>query len=379
MSIPGRVLTVGTGTSDKMLPVKADVVIVGAGVIGLSLAWELRRRERAVVIVEKGEPGREASHAAGGMLAWCDDHLPAPLLPLAAASARLYPEFVREVEDASGACVDLRTDGTIVFDGGAPQFLQNACRTLTVADLARLEPEMRPVSQNIQYWAEASVDPRGLTDALVKAVKHRGVHVAHGEQALALETEAGRVTGLKTTRATFSAHVVVNCAGAWAAQLTTPLHPTPSPTRPVKGQMLALIPPGAHGASIIRHVVRTPEVYIIPRSDGRIVIGATVEEAGFDKRTDSATIQRLQRSAVVAVPGLEHARIHEAWAGLRPGSPDSLPILGATSIPGYFVATGHYRDGIMLAPATAELMAKTICGEPVEHDLGPFSSLRFAA
>jgi glycine oxidase len=363
--------------------VKADVAIVGAGVIGLSLAWELRRRELAVVVVEKGEPGREASHAAGGMLAWCDDQLPAPLVPLAELSAKLYPEFVREIEATSGVSVDLRTHGTIVFDHGEPQLRQVACRRLTAKELVELEPDIQPVSQNIQYWQEASVDPRILTQALAKAAKHRGAHVAHGEPALALETQAGRVTGVKTERALFSAPIVVNCGGAWAAQLSTPLDPTPSPTRPVKGQMLALVSrEGRTGAdaraSIVRHVVRTPEVYIIPRSDGRIVIGATVEEAGFDKRTDAATIQRLHRSAADVVPELAHARIHETWAGLRPGSPDNLPILGATSLPGYFVATGHYRDGIMLAPATACLVAKTICGEPLEYDLSRFSCSRFA-
>jgi glycine oxidase len=375
--------------------VKADVIIVGSGVIGLSLAWELRRRERAVVMVEKGEPGREASHAAGGMLAWCDDQLPAPLVPLAALSARIYPEFVREVEDASGVSVDLRSYGTIVLDHGEPQVMLEACRRLTGRQLAELEAKMQPVSQNIQFWAEASVDPRGLVDALVKAVRHRGAHIAHGAQAVALEVEAGCVQGVKTAKTLFSAPIVVNCAGAWAGQLSTPLDPTPSPTRPVKGQMLALVPRSSTGAdpsvagarsgqaqkrasTLVRHVVRTPEVYIIPRSDGRIVIGATVEEAGFDKRTDSATIQKLHRSAAAVVPALEHARIHETWAGLRPGSPDNLPILGATSLPGYFVATGHYRDGIMLAPATACLVAKTICGEPLEHDLSRFSCSRFA-
>ena len=319
----------------------------------------------------------------GLSLAWCDDQLPTKLVPLAGLSAKLYPEFVREIEATSGVSVDLRTHGTIVFDHGEPQLRQVACRRLTAKELVELEPDIEPVSQNIQYWQEASVDPRGLTAALVKAAKHRGVHVAHGEQALALETEAGRVTGLNTERTSFSAPIVVNCAGAWAAQLSTPLDPTPSPTRPVKGQMLALVPgEGRTGAdaraSIVRHVVRTPEVYIIPRSDGRIVIGATVEEAGFDKRTDAATIQQLHRNAAEVVPELAHARIHETWAGLRPGSPDNLPILGATSLPGYFVATGHYRDGIMLAPATACLVAKTICGEPLEHDLSRFSCSRFA-
>jgi glycine oxidase len=364
--------------------VKADVIIVGAGVIGLSLAWELRRRERAVVVVEKGEPGREASHAAGGMLAWCDDQLPAKLVPLAELSTRLYPEFVREVEDASGVSVDLRSYGTIVFDHGEPQLMQAACRRLTLGQLAELEPEMRLVSQDIQFWPEASVDPRGLVDALVKAVRHRGAHIAHGAQAVALEVDAGRVQGVKTAKTSFSAPVVVNCAGAWAAQLTTPLDPTLSPTRPVKGQMLALVArssagEGARASTFVRHVVRTRDVYVIPRSDGRIVIGATVEEAGFDKRIDSAAIQKLHRSAAAVVPALEHARIHDTWAGLRPGSPDNLPILGASSLPGYFIATGHYRDGIMLAPATASLMARTICGEPDEHALRIFSPLRFAA
>ncbi len=361
---------------------KADVVIVGAGVIGLSLAWELRRRGHNVIVVEKGEPGREASHAAGGMLAWCDDHLPEALLPLAAASARLYPEFVREVEEASGVSADLRTYGTIVFDHGPPGLLRDACRKLTTGELSQLEPNLKPISENIQFWAEASVDPRGLVEALVRTVKHRGIHLAHGEQALGLEAGNGRVTGLKTTKTSFRAPVVVNCAGAWAAQLTAGLDPTPSPTRPVKGQMLALVPLRAGEdarASIVRHVVRSPEVYIIPRSDGRIVIGATVEEAGFDKRTNATTIQRLHKSAAAIVPELAHARIHETWAGLRPGTPDTLPILGATSLPGYFVATGHYRDGILLAPVTARLMAQLICGESLESNLSPFSPLRFAA
>ena len=133
----------------------------------------------------------------------------------------------------------------------------------------------------------------------------------------------------------------------------------------------------AHAGPLIQHVVRTPDIYIIPRSDGRILLGATVEEAGFDKQVDPETIQRLYREGKRVAPVLEATRIHEAWAGLRPGTPDNLPILGETALPGYFAATGHYRDGIMLAPITANLMAQLITGQQPEIDLAAFSPLRF--
>ena len=128
---------------------------------------------------------------------------------------------------------------------------------------------------------------------------------------------------------------------------------------------------------IIQHVVRTPDVYIIPRSDGRILLGATVEDAGFDKRVDPDTIQKLHHAGIAAAPALASMRIHDAWAGLRPGTPDNLPIMGGTSLAGYFAATGHYRDGIMLAPITAHLMTQLICGRIPDLDLAPFSAARF--
>lgn len=130
---------------------------------------------------------------------------------------------------------------------------------------------------------------------------------------------------------------------------------------------------------LLKHVIRTPEVYLIPRSDGRILVGTTLEEAGFDKRTDVATIQGLHRAAIALIPELKNAKILEDWAGLRPGTPDGLPILGATSTPGYYVATGHFRDGILLAPITASVMARVVRGRNPDHDLTPFSAARFAS
>ena len=175
----------------------------------------------------------------------------------------------------------------------------------------------------------------------------------------------------QTTKTAFPRAKVVNCAGAWSGQIA----PHPFPTRPVKGQMLCLAMPSR---TLLKHVIRSPEVYLIPRSDGRLLVGATVEEAGFDKRTDLATIQRLHHAAIALVPKLADARILEDWAGLRPGTPDALPILGATATPGYYVATGHFRDGILLAPITAEVMAAVIEGRRPEFDLTAFSPARFS-
>jgi glycine/D-amino acid oxidase-like deaminating enzyme len=187
----------------------------------------------------------------------------------------------------------------------------------------------------------------------------------------------GRVTGVKTTHSEYATGVVVNCSGAWAAHIP----PVSIPTRPVKGHMVCLVPSGEapHHGPLIQHVVRTPDVYVIPRSDGRILLGATVEEAGFDKRVDPDAIQKLHHAGTNAIPALGDMRIHDAWAGLRPGTPDDLPILGETILPGYFAATGHYRDGIMLAPITASLMAQLISECRPSLELHAFSPKRFAS
>jgi glycine oxidase len=196
------------------------------------------------------------------------------------------------------------------------------------------------------------------------------VDFSSGDEVTAVTLTDGRASGVKTNKTTFHAAKVVNCAGAWSGQIG----PHAFPTRPVKGQMLCLL---MHSRTLLKHVVRSPQAYLIPRSDGRLLVGATVEETGFDKRTDAATIQRLHRAALDLVPELRNGKILENWAGLRPGTPDALPILGPTATPGYYVATGHFRDGILLAPITAEVMAAAIEGRTSDHDLAPFSPARF--
>ena len=352
-----------------------DVVIIGGGVIGLSLARRLRQFEQTVLVVEKGEPAREATHAAGGMLAYCDPHNPPQLAGIAAASARMYPEFVRELRDDAFESPDLRETGTISFFAPTESPACDGSRPLSDDELRRLEP---PVAFRGPAYLlpESSIDPRKLGSALEKAARHRGVDFVTGSAATEVAVLGGRASGVRTTKSFYAAGTVVNCAGAWAAQIK----PFGAPTRPVKGQMVCVVPvSGTHPSGpLIQHTIRTPEVYIIPRSDGRILLGATVEEAGFDKRVDAATVQHLHQAAANAVPDIARMRIHDAWAGLRPGSPDGLPILGATSLPGYFAATGHYRDGILLAPVTAHLMTQVITGQPASFDLAPFSPLRFA-
>ena len=361
-----------------------DVVIIGAGVIGLSLAWRLQRDGVSVLVVEKGEPAREATHAAGGMIAHCDPHNPPALADLIAASANMYPEFVRELRDEAFESPDLRDAGTIAFMAADETPKCDSAHALDDQELSRLEP-LITLRGRAYFLPECSVDPRKLGSALERAARNRGADFATGSAVSEVAVLGGRATGVRTTKSYYAAGTVVNCAGAWAAQI----QPFGAPTRPVKGQMVCVVPNHPtqpkegwvghphHPGPLLQHTVRTPEVYIIPRSDGRILLGATVEEAGFDKRVDPDTVQRLHRAAASVAPEIAHMRIHDAWAGLRPGSPDGLPILGATSLPGYYVATGHFRDGILLAPITAQLMTQLLTGQPLRFNVEAFSPLRF--
>jgi glycine oxidase len=361
-----------------------DVVIIGGGVIGLSLAWRLQRDGVRVLVVEKGEPAREATHAAGGMIAHCDPHNPLELAELIAASAGMYPEFVRELRDEAFESPDLRDAGTIAFFAPEKAPKCDGARVLDDRELSRLEPAVA-LRGCAYFLPERSVDPRKLGSALEKAARNRGADFATGSAVTEVAVLGGRAAGVRTAKSLYAAGKVVNCAGAWAAQIK----PFGAPTRPVKGQMVCVVPnhptqpkEGSvgrphHSGLLIEHTVRTPEVYIIPRSDGRIILGATVEDAGFDKRVDPSAVQRLLRTAARVAPEIVQMRVHDAWAGLRPGSPDGLPILGPTSLPGYYTATGHYRDGILLAPITAQLMTQLLTGQPLRFNVEAFSPLRF--
>lgn len=352
-----------------------DAVIVGGGIIGLSLALELRKHGARAIVLDASQPGREASWAAGGMLAAADPDTRPQLRDLSIASASMYPEFVHQLQDESGMLVDFRTDGTVRFlhESEIPQC---SLPLLSEPELRELEPELGYMAPAV-LLEEACVDPRLLLPALVEAAKHRDVEIASGAEVQEIQVIDDRAVAAVTTKTRYPGAAIVNCAGAWSSQVG----PLKIPTRPVKGQMLALAPLATPAnlttpKRLVHHVIRG-DVYIMPRGDGRIVVGSTLEEAGFNKRVDATTIQNLHQQAANLVPSIGQARILEDWAGLRPGTPDGLPILGRTEIDGCFVATGHYRDGILLAPITARLMSQVIRAEQPDIDIAHFQLNRF--
>ena len=337
-----------------------DVIIAGAGIIGLSLALELRQRGANVLVLDRGEPGSEASSAAAGMLAPADPETPGALRPLATASAQMFPAFVQKLESAGNTQVDFRRLGTIAFleEASAPQVYKN----LSIDDLQRLEPLLQNPGHSAFFVQEDSVDPLLLTQAARAAAQNLGVEI-RGYMAVAEIRARDNAVEVITQAETFSAASAVDCRGAWSG----------APVRPRKGQMLYVQP----RTSILQHVLRAPKVYLVPRSSGKILIGATVEDVGFDKSVNPLVIDHLASAAAKYLPALASAPILQSWAGLRPGTPDGLPIIGPTSTPRLFAATGHFRNGILLAPVTAQIMADLVQGRPSSHDIRAFSPDRF--
>ncbi len=353
------------------------MIVLGCGVIGASLARELHKSGATVLVIERGEPGREASHAAAGMLAPHGGDLPGELKELAVASATLYPEFVHELEDEAAARpheahvprMDFRSNGAILI-GPEAQHVERA-RPLSRAEMKELQPGLGHSEPEAVFIQESSVDPRGVMAALVRSLRHRGIEVAHRAAATRIVRSSDSFE-VHTAKSKYLARGVVNCCGAWAGEIEGV---DAIPAKPRKGQMLSVIP---RDKNLLRHVIRREEVYLVPRSDGRILIGATVEDCGFDKQVVPETIKRMQNLAERIVPAIADAKIHESWAGLRPGTPDDLPILGESSLPGYFIATGHFRNGILLAPVTAQIVAQLLRGEAPVHPIQAFSPSRFA-
>jgi glycine oxidase len=336
-----------------------DVIIAGAGIIGVSLALELRERGATVLVLDRAEPGSEASSAAAGMLAAADPETPEALRPLAMESARMFPAFVQKLESAGNMQVDFRRLGTIALfkkDAAPGEY-----RSLSPVELQRLEPSLQSAGRSAFFVQEDSVDPSLLMKAALAAARSLGVEI-RGNTAVT-EIRTHDAVEVVTQTETFSAASAVDCRGAWSG----------GPVRPRKGQMLYVHPQ----SSVLQHVFRGPDVYIVPRSSGKILIGATVEDVGFDKSVDQSTISQLLNKAAKYLPELASAPITHSWAGLRPGTPDDLPILGPTDRPHVFAATGHFRNGILLASVTAKIMADLVQGRVPSLNIRPFSPRRF--
>ena len=346
--------------------IRMDVAIAGGGIIGLSLGLELRRRGLSVVVVERQQAMSSASWAAGGMLAVHDPQNPAELLPLSLRSRELYPTFLERVENLSGKKVPLRTQRAMQYVAADREAGQRLGDAVTAAEIAEFAPGLDVAGQVFEWLEEGSLDPNDVREALPVAFVAAGGTLLEETEMLSVESVTGGVV-VRTSRKMVSAGMFVNCCGAWAGAADG------LPVVPVKGQManLRLAP------ERLRCVVRAPGIYLVPRGDGRVTIGSTIEHVGFDETVQEAPIRRMAEAALKLLPEAEAPPQMDMWAGLRPGTPDGLPILGAAAQEHCWHATGHYRDGILLAPVTAQVMAQAMVRETPDVRLDAFAATRF--
>src|SRR3984893_6564837 len=363
-----------------------DVVIAGGGLIGGAIALELALAGMRVGVFDQGEPGREASWAGAGILSPAPEN-PAtiPLVPLGKASMVLYPEFVARVEEISGEDVGFRAKGALeaLFSRDTARELSThvalhhglglKAEAISAEDARELEPALSPeVEAAVLRPDEASVDNRALTQAVLNAARKSGAEIYARREAHGIWRGKQRCAGLLLEHEKVSAKWTIIAAGSFSASIAGV--DTYAPVCPAKGQMVSL-----RGQRLkIDRVLWSDKIYLVPRNDGLILAGATVEYVGFDKRVTAGALEKIIGGAIELAPDLAHARVEETWAGLRPDSPDHLPILGPADIDGLLIATGHFRSGILLTPITARLIREWVTEQRVSVDWERFSPLRFA-
>jgi glycine oxidase len=368
-----------------------DVVVVGAGVIGLGIAWRLAQRGAAVTVFDSAEAGGGASHAAAGMLAACAEAEPGEeaLVRLGRMSQSLWPAFAAELEATTGMGVDVRQEGTLVLALNADdqgrlrhqlEFQKSLALPLnwiSAAEARRREPHLGAIAGAVLSPEDHQVDNRKLAAALKAAATCAGAVVQEHTAIERILVTGRRASGVRLADGTdVTAGTVVVAAGAWSRGIEgvpTALRP---PVRPVKGQMLALRMDAA--APLLRHVVWAPNVYMVPRHDGRLILGGTVEEKGFDTTITAGGVLALLEAAWRAVPAIEELPIDEMWVGHRPGSRDDAPVLGPSAIDRLIYATGHHRNGILLTPVTADAIARLVLDGALDPAIRPFGIERFA-
>jgi len=365
-----------------------DVLVIGGGAIGLAAAFRLAGAQRSVVVLDAGELGKEASWAGGGILSpihpWA---YPTPLTDLVARSTELYPELARELEALTGVSIELRRTGLLrlALDAEDEKDLERAAAFRRERALAFERPgepralgaAIAPDARGALYEPEiAQVRNPRLLKALILGCVKRGVELAPGEPVLELLRSGDRVTGVRTARRTLAAAETVLAAGAWSGELARPLG-LELGVAPVRGQMLLVEGlPGVLDAVVLGAGGR----YLIPRADGRILVGSTLEHVGFDRRPTLEGIQSLLAAALRLAPGLARGSLARAWAGLRPATPDRLPYIGRPAgVRGLVVATGHYRNGLVLTPVTARLVEDLVLGRAPLAPLEPFLPGRAAS
>ncbi|HXG93455.1 MAG TPA: glycine oxidase ThiO [Blastocatellia bacterium] len=359
-----------------------DVIVVGGGVIGSAIALRLAQAGLKVAVIERGRTGCEASRAAAGMLSpQVDAQSRTPFFDLCLRSRAMWRDFAAELKDATDIDTEYRDEGTLaVFIEGERESdwvswqIDAGLRLekLTVDEARRLEPAVTKLASRAVFVpGDHQVENRRLMDALDVAMRRAGVEVIEGEEVTALVAERGRVTGVVCRNRRLRAGTVVVAAGCWSSRLLSPLGLNIEIT-PARGQMIAV-----RGNAAINHVLHSSQCYIVPRRDGRILIGATVEYVGFEKAVTVGGVNQLLAAAIELVPAFERFEIIESWSGLRPDTPDHLPIIGQSGVDNLLLATGHFRNGILLAPATAELIAGNITSGRIPDEMKHFGVERF--
>jgi glycine oxidase len=367
------------------------IAIIGGGVCGLGIGWRLAQAGRAVTVFDRRQAGWGATWAAAGMLAPQVEAEPSeePLLALAMTSRDMWADFAAEVETASDLKVDYRDDGTFVvahdrddverlrdrhdFLGGLGLDLE----WMSGDEAREREPHLAPgVSAAIFSALDHQVDNRKLAAALREAFIRAGGVLHENTPVTEVLCGGGQVTGVRTDDETLDAETVIVAAGPWSRDIPGLPDALRPQVRPLKGQMLAVQMPW--GKPLLNHVVWGPDIYLVPRLDGRLLIGATVEEMGFDASITAGGIMDLLRDTWEILPGVYDLAIVETWAGFRPASRDDAPILGPTALDGLVMATGHHRNGILLAPITANAVADYVLSGEVPAAIAPFGIERFA-
>lgn len=367
-----------------------SIHIIGGGVAGLSLAWRLAQSGLRVTVFDKGAIGRGASWAAAGMLAAVVEAEPGEdvLLPFVLESQRMWPEFARELQTYTGLDIGYRESGTLFVaaerddEGLLKQrfdFLKARClpvEWLERGELRKREPYFSPrVTHGFYSASDHQVDNRMLVDALHAACKKAGVELHAHADVSEIKISGGRATHLVVNEGIIAVDAVVLAAGAWSGTIKgMPLEASP-PVFPMKGQLLALQMDTRQ--PLLRHVVWTPQLYLVPRSDGRLIIGATLEDKGFDASLTAGGILHLLRETWEALPGMEELPLLEAWAGFRPTSRDDAPILGESAIENIGFMTGQHRHGILMTPLLASAMSEYILKGRLPDIAAPFTIQRF--
>ncbi|MGB2667015.1 MAG: glycine oxidase ThiO [Candidatus Acidiferrum sp.] len=362
-----------------------DAVIAGGGLIGASIALELADAGLTVGVFDAREPGREASWASGGMISPAPENPGMiPFVPMSLASVALYPEFIRRVEGLTGMDVGYRKSGAldVILTGNAEEELSTVialqhgvglkANALSAKQARQMEPALTEQLQAAIFREdEASLDTRAFTDATLKAAEQKGVKIFARNGAKAVWKAGNRCRGLILEDGQAEAKWTVIAAGCFSAQIEGAAEY--APVSPAKGQMIALRSESVE----IGRILWLEHKYLVPRSDGRIIAGSTIERTGFDHAVTAGGVQLILREVMKMVPGLETARIEETWAGLRPDSPDHLPIIGPTDVEGLLMATGHFRSGVLLAPVTARMIREWVVAQNVSADWDRVSPMRF--